>query len=141
MTDPDQCIICLEALPPATATSATTPETPTNPDKDKQDLGQEVASTQPSSGNGIIVPIFEKGGILTAASGSSTATTVSTSAEVDGDVGSTHVASLHGCHHVLHEACIRSWAQKTNTCPICRTPFDMVTVLDGVGGEFIPRLY
>ncbi len=36
------------------------------------------------------------------------------------------VAALDGCEHIIHDSCIRSWAQKTNTCPICREPFHSV---------------
>lgn len=45
------------------------------------------------------------------------------------------VASLDGCDHIIHDACIRSWAQKTNTCPICRKPFHFVRVSNGVDGK------
>lgn len=50
------------------------------------------------------------------------------------------VAALDGCEHVIHDACIRSWAQKTNTCPICRNPFHSVRVYNGVDGKFVPPL-
>ena len=46
------------------------------------------------------------------------------------------VAALDGCEHVIHDACIRSWAQKTNTCPICRTPFHSVRVYNGADGMY-----
>ncbi|KAF4121343.1 PHD-finger [Geosmithia morbida] len=42
------------------------------------------------------------------------------------------VAALDGCNHIIHDACIRSWAQKTNTCPICRNTFHTVRVFNGV---------
>lgn len=44
------------------------------------------------------------------------------------------IASLDGCEHIIHDACIRSWAQKTNTCPICRNPFHSVRVFNGIDG-------
>jgi hypothetical protein len=46
------------------------------------------------------------------------------------------VAELDGCEHVIHDACIRSWAQKTNTCPICRNLFHSVRVYNGLDGTF-----
>jgi hypothetical protein len=46
------------------------------------------------------------------------------------------VAELDGCDHVIHDSCIRSWAKKTNTCPICRCPFHSVRVYNGVDGKF-----
>ncbi|RCI16275.1 hypothetical protein L249_2175 [Ophiocordyceps polyrhachis-furcata BCC 54312] len=47
------------------------------------------------------------------------------------------VAALDGCEHIIHDACIRSWAQKTNTCPICRNPFHCVRVYNGVDGTVL----
>jgi hypothetical protein len=47
------------------------------------------------------------------------------------------VAALDSCEHVIHDACIRSWAQKTNTCPICRTPFHSVRVYNGLDGKLV----
>ncbi|CAI4218023.1 unnamed protein product [Parascedosporium putredinis] len=44
----------------------------------------------------------------------------------------TRIAALDGCNHVIHDSCIRLWAQKTNTCPICREPFRQLRVFDGV---------
>lgn len=49
----------------------------------------------------------------------------------------TRIAALDGCNHVIHDSCIRLWAQKTNTCPICREPFRQLRVFDGVSGTII----
>ncbi|KAK6602408.1 hypothetical protein ACHAQE_005589 [Botrytis cinerea] len=44
------------------------------------------------------------------------------------------VAQIKPCDHVLHDHCLREWSQKANSCPICRASFNLVLVLDGVGG-------
>ncbi|KAA8564091.1 hypothetical protein EYC84_012077 [Monilinia fructicola] len=44
------------------------------------------------------------------------------------------VAQIKPCDHVLHDDCLREWSQKANSCPICRTSFNLVVVLDRVGG-------
>ncbi|KAH6610406.1 ribosomal l37ae [Trichoderma cornu-damae] len=92
MSEPDQCIICLDPLPR---------------------LSSSTASNEAA--------------IDTAAA------SVADAAEAD----SSHlnmVAALDGCDHIIHDACIRSWAQKTNTCPICRKPFHSVRVYNGQDG-------
>lgn len=30
-----------------------------------------------------------------------------------------------GCNHVFHKQCLDRWKRRTNTCPLCRTPFDV----------------
>lgn len=45
------------------------------------------------------------------------------------------VAQIKPCDHVLHDHCLREWSQKANSCPICRASFNLVLVLDGVGGK------
>ncbi|PKS10344.1 hypothetical protein jhhlp_002095 [Lomentospora prolificans] len=47
------------------------------------------------------------------------------------------IAALDGCDHVIHDSCIRLWAQKTNTCPICREPFRQLRVFDGLSGTVL----
>lgn len=111
MTDPDQCIICLEPLviqapslldarvragldPPATATAG---ESPT-----------------------------------------ATSTTTCTDDDAANLESNSRIATLDSCDHIIHDSCIRLWAQKTNTCPICREAFRKLRVLDGVSGTY-PR--
>ncbi|KAF4581907.1 Ribosomal protein L37ae [Ophiocordyceps camponoti-floridani] len=87
MSEPEQCIICLDPLPRPSSSSLDPP--------------------QPQQ------PVTDDAGHL--------------------DI----VASLDGCEHIIHDACIRSWAQKTNTCPICRNPFHSVRVYNGVDGTVL----
>ncbi|KAM0263504.1 hypothetical protein ACHAQJ_001122 [Trichoderma viride] len=92
MSEPDQCIICLDPLPrPSSSTQS-------------NEAAVDTAT----------VPIAE------AAEGDSNYLNI--------------VAALDGCDHIIHDACIRSWAQKTNTCPICRKPFHSVRVYNGLDG-------
>ncbi|KAF7554259.1 hypothetical protein G7046_g6861 [Stylonectria norvegica] len=104
MSEPEQCIICLDPLP--------RPSVPTiapglDPDAHLEDLKVPAA-------------------ITTAAE-----------AVQEEDSYLNNVAALDGCDHIIHDACIRSWAQKTNTCPICRNPFHSVRVYNGVDGTAI----
>jgi hypothetical protein len=48
------------------------------------------------------------------------------------------IALIKPCSHVLHDECLREWSQKANSCPICRHAFNLVEVLDKVGGTFPP---
>jgi hypothetical protein len=45
------------------------------------------------------------------------------------------IALIKPCSHVLHDECLREWSQKANSCPICRHTFNLVEVLDKVGGK------
>lgn len=92
MSEPDQCIICLDHLP------------------------------APASINGA------------SSDDSVTAALIESDPHDNHDSYLNIVAALDGCEHIIHDACIRSWAQKTNTCPICRTPFHSVRVYNGVDG-------
>lgn len=95
MSEPEQCIICLDPLP------------------------------RPEPANG-------------AAPGAEGNEADSTAAIADAVAADSSyldiVAALDGCDHIIHDACIRSWAQKTNSCPICRNPFHTVRVYNGVDG-------
>ena len=50
-----------------------------------------------------------------------------------------NVAKIEVCGHMLHDACLREWTDKANSCPICRQTFHTVTVYDKVGGKFATR--
>jgi hypothetical protein len=47
------------------------------------------------------------------------------------------IALIKPCGHVLHDECLREWSQKANSCPMCRRTFNLVEVLDQVGGKFL----
>ncbi|KAH8595035.1 hypothetical protein B0O99DRAFT_512984 [Bisporella sp. PMI_857] len=47
------------------------------------------------------------------------------------------IALIKPCGHVLHDECLRQWSQKANSCPICRHNFNLVEVLDKVGGNVL----
>jgi hypothetical protein len=51
-------------------------------------------------------------------------------------VHSLAVALIPVCGHVLHDTCLKEWAERSNSCPICRTTFNLVEVLDKIGGRF-----
>uniref|UniRef100_A0A060TBN5 ARAD1D36498p n=1 Tax=Blastobotrys adeninivorans TaxID=409370 RepID=A0A060TBN5_BLAAD len=43
------------------------------------------------------------------------------------------VALLPSCGHKYHQACITTWAERTNSCPSCRTKFNCVELIDDNG--------
>lgn len=45
------------------------------------------------------------------------------------------IAVIKPCGHSLHDECLREWTQKANSCPFCRQSFNLVEVLDKVGGK------
>jgi hypothetical protein len=55
------------------------------------------------------------------------------------DSGTEHnglvIAVIQTCNHILHDACLRDWTLKANSCPICRRTFHLVEVHDKVGGK------
>ncbi|CAL3968637.1 hypothetical protein PZA11_004652 [Diplocarpon coronariae] len=47
------------------------------------------------------------------------------------------IALIKPCGHILHDECLREWSQQANSCPICRQAFNLVEVLDKVGGSIL----
>jgi hypothetical protein len=47
------------------------------------------------------------------------------------------IAVIKPCGHCLHDDCLREWTQKANSCPFCRQTFNLVEVLDKVGGKLL----
>ena len=39
------------------------------------------------------------------------------------------------CGHAYHDVCLTKWIDQTNTCPVCRTKFNIYQTVDKVGGE------
>lgn len=48
------------------------------------------------------------------------------------------IALIKPCGHILHDDCLREWSQKANSCPFCRQTFNLVEVLDTIGGRSSP---
>lgn len=158
MSEPEQCIICLDSLPlpgalpaldptepdapaaaaaaaaaaleepPTTAATTTTTTTTTNHQRQDNEEIRENGDADLSGGKAGL----EKGRLAAPAPAPAR----------PASPNPLHiVAALDGCNHIIHDACIRSWAQKTNTCPICRNTFHTVRVINGLDGElpgFLP---
>ncbi|KAG5913990.1 hypothetical protein E4U53_004741, partial [Claviceps sorghi] len=106
MIEPEQCIICLDPLPRASTSSPSSPSA--------------------------VNAIHDAAATTTEPTGSAAPDSTIAAALAQETSHLDIVASLDGCEHVIHDACIRSWAQKTNTCPICRTSFHFVRVYNGI---------
>lgn len=123
MAEAEQCIICLDPLPrpsaPLQAPAALT-----------------IAASDASTGPGAGPAGVSAASTFTSESAPIPATTTTATEVLEDDSNYLNiVAELDGCDHIIHDACIRSWAKKTNTCPICRCPFHSVRVYNGVDGK------
>ena len=50
------------------------------------------------------------------------------------------IARLLPCLHILHNNCLKPWVERANSCPICRQSFNIVELIDQVGGKHLVRL-
>ena len=44
------------------------------------------------------------------------------------------IATLNGCIHRFHFACIRQWSGRSNTCPACKGRFSLITEVSAIDG-------
>ena len=44
---------------------------------------------------------------------------------------------LINCGHIYCFNCILSWSKKTNTCPLCKSTFNVIKKIDGTNTDFI----
>lgn len=51
-----------------------------------------------------------------------------------------YIATLSGCQHVYHHICIEEWAERTNTCPSCRTKFQKLTIRQYLDGPIVNEI-
>ncbi|KAK0355121.1 hypothetical protein LTR91_013685 [Friedmanniomyces endolithicus] len=48
-----------------------------------------------------------------------------------------NIGHLLPCKHDLHNACLKPWVERANSCPICRAKFNMVEICQAVGGPVL----
>lgn len=46
------------------------------------------------------------------------------------------IAYLVPCEHHLHDACLKPWVERANSCPVCRQRFNLVKLVTHVGGRY-----
>lgn len=110
----DQCIVCLEPLAVEDGTATATPPAPAD-----QQLLNELEDHHKR------LAIEDPDGFAKLNKNDETVA-----------INNDHVAEISACGHMLHDACLREWTEKANSCPICRQTFNVVTVREKVGGEF-----
>ncbi|RYO79012.1 hypothetical protein DL766_004561 [Monosporascus sp. MC13-8B] len=121
----DQCIVCLENLEAEPSPPSTLQLPPAAPSSDLDGLHSET-STSDKAGNTTPSPAQSRPG-----------DTASNNEDLDADpTAHEHhrIAVINACGHMLHDACLREWTGKANSCPICRQAFHLVHVYDKVGG-------
>lgn len=138
----DQCIVCLENLdvqPPPPPVLA--PEPPLLPHDLQQQQHQHAvadAETSPTAHTpvGTLVP----SAVLTINLARKPSTPPANNNNNDDDEDN-RVAVIDVCGHTLHDACLREWTGKANSCPICRQAFHLVHVYNHVGGKnYLPPI-
>ncbi len=126
----DQCIVCLEPLDVEVTTAATVSTASATP---------PAGAGAPAAPQQLLKEDHERLAIEDAdALAKATHETSSDIREHHGihetHENHEHVAKIEVCGHMLHDACLREWTEKANSCPICRQSFHAVAVYDKVGG-------
>ncbi|KAI0376848.1 hypothetical protein F5Y04DRAFT_196929 [Hypomontagnella monticulosa] len=109
----DQCIVCLENL-----------DVQSPPSPSQLDISPEDALPQPTTAITVNAP--------TKLSPNSPPNNITDVADHNGE--DSNIAVIQVCGHALHDACLREWTGKANSCPICRQAFHLVHVFDKIGG-------
>ncbi|KAI1803563.1 hypothetical protein F4811DRAFT_553794 [Daldinia bambusicola] len=115
----DQCIVCLENLDVQSSPPLSQLPVPLDVDGVSRDSSSIVTSEVTSA--------------LARLSSKSPLGSTSSSAAHHNDEEH-RIAVIQVCGHALHDACLREWTGKANSCPICRQAFHLVHVYDKVGG-------
>lgn len=91
------------------------------------DLGDGVNEPPPIAVDGLSRPI----------DGEAAVDEVNASQSADsGHSDSGKIAHLLPCGHDLHNDCLKPWVERANSCPICRQSFNVVELLDTLGGKW-----
>ncbi|KAI8963527.1 hypothetical protein F5Y11DRAFT_365007 [Daldinia sp. FL1419] len=118
----DQCIVCLENLDVQSSSSPSQLYIPLEgdvlPNPEDPIITSEVTSA---------LVRLSPGSPL----GSTSNSTSNSSHQNDEE---NRIAVIQVCGHALHDACLREWTGKANSCPICRQAFYLVHVYDKIGG-------
>lgn len=51
------------------------------------------------------------------------------------DATSHQIGRLSPCLHMFHNECLKPWVERANSCPVCRSSFNVVELLDTVDGK------
>jgi len=134
----DQCIVCLENLdvqPPPPPVLAPEPPLLAH-DLQQQQQQQHAAVDAEAAGCSTSPTAHTPVGPLAPAAvlTINLARKPSTPPVSNEDVEDNRVAVIDVCGHTLHDACLREWTGKANSCPICRQAFHLVHVYNHVGG-------
>lgn len=123
----DQCIVCLDNLD-----AQSPPPSQLHISEDAEELLQStITSSEPAPA--VAVAVADAPPQLSSKSPLVDVTAVVNHDEEDQD---SKIAVIEVCGHALHDACLREWIGKANSCPICRQAFHLVHVYDKIGGKF-----
>ncbi|KAI1384456.1 uncharacterized protein F4822DRAFT_433003 [Hypoxylon trugodes] len=112
----DQCIVCLENLD--VQSSSPLAQLHTSPDDDPLEGTSSTITKAPAR--------------LSPTPPESPLCNITNISNNDGE--DHNIAVIEVCGHALHDACLREWTGKANSCPICRQAFHLVHVYDKLGG-------